>query len=68
MLTIEEATLKQDKSEGVMAPLGPIVAKPVVEFYVHVNEQTQQYICMQLSIVNQTFDFQVVWYFKLGKP
>ena len=33
-----------DKSEGVMAPLGPIVATPVVEFYVHINEQTlQQY-------------------------
>ena len=24
-----EATLKQDKSEGAMAPLGPIVAMPV---------------------------------------
>ena len=25
-----ETTLKQDKSEGAMAPLGPIVARPVV--------------------------------------
>ena len=30
-----ETALKQDKSEWAMAPLGPIVATPVIIMYTH---------------------------------
>ena len=33
-----ETTLKQDKSEGAMAPLGPIVATPVMKWLAIVGQ------------------------------
>ena len=39
-----DTILKQDKSEGAMAPLGPIVATPVpIEKYTYASKQANSY-------------------------
>ena len=49
-----ETTLKQDKREGAMAPLGPIVAMPVVTITSPTEGNPDNYIYMATGIIPES--------------